>query len=73
MHEEAGALGQILYLAAEAAGFQGTGIGCFFDDVFHNALGLEGIRFQTLYHFTVGIGVADERLDTEPPYTHLAR
>ncbi|MBF0620494.1 MAG: SagB/ThcOx family dehydrogenase [Magnetococcales bacterium] len=68
LHEEAGALGQVLYLEAEAAGAQGTGIGCFFDDYFHNLLGLEGDQFQTLYHFTVGAGVVDKRLSTIPPY-----
>ena len=39
---EAGMIGQALYLAAEAAGVRGTGIGCYFDDVLHNALGLVG-------------------------------
>lgn len=29
---EAGVVGQVLYLEAEAAGVRGTGIGCFFDD-----------------------------------------
>lgn len=38
---EAGILGQVLYLEAEAAGVQGTGIGCYFDDVVHQALGLK--------------------------------
>ncbi|MBF0446867.1 MAG: SagB/ThcOx family dehydrogenase [Magnetococcales bacterium] len=71
LHEEAGAVGQILYLEAEAAGFQGTGIGCFFDDLFHQSLGLEGEQFQTLYHFTVGVAVPDNRLEVAPPYAHL--
>ena len=39
---EAGAIGQALYLEAEAAGVRGTGIGCFFDDGVHELLGLEG-------------------------------
>ena len=73
LHEEAGALGQILYLEAEAAGFQGTGIGCFLDDLFHDNLGLQGHAFQTLYHFTVGTGLVDHRLETHPPYAHLSR
>ncbi|CAJ1343080.1 unnamed protein product, partial [Effrenium voratum] len=30
---QAGALGQVLYLAAEAAGFGATGMGCFMDDL----------------------------------------
>ena len=50
---EAGLLGQVLYLEAEAAGVRGTGIGCYFDDAFHSLLGLDGDCFQSLYHFTV--------------------
>ena len=69
---EAGMIGQALYLAAEAAGIRGTGIGCYFDDVLHNALGLAGHDWQSLYHFTVGAPVEDLRLRTAPPYAHLA-
>jgi nitroreductase len=69
---EAGVLGQALYLEAEAAAVQGTGIGCYFDDAVHQALGLKGIRFQDLYHFTVGGARVDPRLRNEPPYAHLA-
>jgi SagB-type dehydrogenase family enzyme len=68
---EAGMIGQTLYLAAEAAGVRGTGIGCYFDDVLHRALGLAGHDWQSLYHFTVGGPVEDPRLRTAPPYTHL--
>ena len=70
---EAGMIGQALYLAAEAAGVRGTGIGCYFDDVLHHALGLTGHDWQSLYHFTVGSPVADLRLRTAPPYAHLTR
>ena len=69
---EAGMLGQVLYLEAEAAGVQGTGIGCYFDDAVHQALGIKTTRFQDLYHFTVGTPLADARLVSEPPYAHLA-
>ncbi len=73
---EAGAVGQVLYLEAEAAGVRGTGIGCFFDDSMHALLGLAGYRtrgepdtrYQTLYHFTVGGPVDDPRLRTLSPY-----
>jgi SagB-type dehydrogenase family enzyme len=68
---EAGMLGQVLYLEAEAAGVQGTGIGCYFDDAVHEALGLDTQRFQDLYHFTVGGALIDRRLGSEPPYAHL--
>ena len=68
---EAGIVGQVLYLEAEAAGVQGTGIGCYFDDAVHAALGLDDARFQDLYHFTVGGARVDARLATEPAYAHL--
>jgi hypothetical protein len=70
---EAGVLGQVLYLEAEAAGVRSTGIGCYFDDAFHELLGLTGSEFQDLYHFTVGGPVEDQRLMTLPPYAHLRR
>lgn len=65
MHHEAGALGQTLYLEAEALGIRGTGIGCFFDDEMHSLLGLRDRTFQTIYHFTIGGPVDDPRLATE--------
>ena len=69
---EAGMIGQALYLAAEAAGMRGTGIGCYFDDVLHRALGLVGHDWQSLYHFTIGSPVEDLRLRSAPPYAHLS-
>lgn len=68
---EAGLIGQALYLAAEAAGVRGTGIGCYFDDVLHRELGLTGHDWQSLYHFTIGGPIEDRRLRTTPPYAHL--
>ncbi len=68
LHWEAGAIGQTLYLEAEAAGLRGTGIGCYFDDVVHKRLGLADRAFQSVYHFTVGGPVEDARLTTLPPY-----
>ena len=65
---ESGAVGQALYLDAEAAAARATGIGCFYDDPVHDVLGLQGHAFQSLYHFTVGIPVDDTRLTTEPGY-----
>ncbi len=68
-HWEAGLIGQVLYLEAEAAGLRGTGIGCFFDDEVHRLLGLEPEgRWQVVYHFTVGGALEDQRLTTLPPY-----
>jgi Nitroreductase family len=65
---EAGAIGQVLYLEAEAAGVRATGIGCFFDDPVHQVFGFRDLEFQSLYHFTVGGYVDDPRLTTLPPY-----
>ncbi|QSA99271.1 nitroreductase family protein [Methylococcus sp. EFPC2] len=68
LYWEAGLLGQVLYLEAEALGLRGTGIGCYFDDTFHELLGLSGQAFQSLYHFTVGYPLTDTRILTLPPY-----
>ncbi len=65
---ETGMIGQMLYLEAEAAGLQGTGIGCFFDDEVHLSLGVDTTAWQCLYGFTVGGGVTDERVQSEPAY-----
>jgi SagB-type dehydrogenase family enzyme len=70
---ESGVLGQMLYLEAEAAGIRSTGIGCYFDDVFHDLLGIQTDTFQSLYHFTVGGPIEDPRLITLAPYAHLKR
>lgn len=67
---ETGMLGQLLHLEAEAAGVRGTGIGCYFDGLVHDLLGLEDRQFQSLYHFTVGGPIDDSRLTTLPPYPH---
>ncbi|MEJ5367552.1 MAG: SagB/ThcOx family dehydrogenase [Bryobacteraceae bacterium] len=63
VHHEAGALGHRLYLAAEAFGFRGTGIGAFYDDHVHAWLGLDprGPE-QVVYHFAVGDPAPDPRL-----------
>jgi hypothetical protein len=68
LHWEAGMLGHCLTLEAEAAGWRGTGIGCFFDDAVHEVLGLTDDRYQVVYHFAVGIPVDDARLTTLPAY-----
>jgi hypothetical protein len=66
---EAGLIGQVLYLEAEAAGVRATGIGCFFDDAVHDVFGLKGHAYQSLYHFTVGGAVDDPRITGLPPYS----
>lgn len=68
LYWEAGMIGQLLYLEAEAAGIRSTGIGCFFDDPMHELLGLADRSFQDIYHFTVGGAVEDVRLSTLPAY-----
>ena len=73
MFWEAGLLGQILYLEAEAAGVRATGIGCFFDDPVHEIVGIQSLAVQSLYHFTIGGPMEDRRLQTLPPYHHRSR
>ncbi|KPJ78337.1 MAG: hypothetical protein AMJ54_04285 [Deltaproteobacteria bacterium SG8_13] len=68
---EAGMIGQTLYLEAEAQGFRGTGIGCYFDDPVHELIGVSDHSWQSLYHFTVGRPVEDPRLTTLAAYHHL--
>jgi SagB-type dehydrogenase family enzyme len=70
LYQEAGLLGQILYLEAEVLGLNGTGIGCFFDDAVHETLGIRDHTLQSLYHFTVGHALTDTRISTLPPYAH---
>jgi nitroreductase len=70
---ESGMIGQVLYLAAEAQGVRGTGIGCFFDDAVHEILGFADNQYQSLYHFTIGKPIEDSRLTTYPAYHHLIR
>ncbi len=72
LYWESGFIGQALYLEAEAKGLRGTGIGCFFDDLMHDLLGLQGHYWQDLYHFTVGTPVEDSRIQTRSAYHHLA-
>jgi SagB-type dehydrogenase family enzyme len=71
LYWEAGLLGQVLYLEAEAAGIRATGIGCFFDDPVHEIVAVKGLSVQSLYHFTIGGPVEDGRLMTLLPYGHL--
>jgi len=73
LYWECGMIGQVLYLGAEAHGIRGTGIGCFFDDPVRELLGIEDKAYQSLYHFTVGHPIEDQRLTTLPAYHHLER
>ncbi|NBA98110.1 nitroreductase family protein [Pseudomonas sp. R5(2019)] len=73
LYWECGMIGQVLYLEAEAAGLSGTGIGCYFDPAVHELIGHSGLQWQSLYHFTLGSAVWDQRLSTEPAYPQLRR
>jgi hypothetical protein len=68
LHWEAGMLGHIITLEAEAAGWRGTGIGCFFDDADHEVFGFKDEQFQVIYHYAVGMALEDARISTLPPY-----
>jgi hypothetical protein len=73
LYWEAGIIGQMLYLESEAAKVRGTGIGCYFDDTVHELLGIKDLSLQSMYHFTVGGALTDNRIQTLPPYAHLKR
>ena len=62
VHFEAGAIGQRLYLGAEATGWNSTGIGAFYDDDVHRFLNLTPSEGQVIYHFAIGRAVPDPRL-----------
>jgi SagB-type dehydrogenase family enzyme len=61
-HVEAGLIGQGLYLAATARGWEATGIGAFFDEDVHRWLGLRGTARQVIYHHSIGRAAPDPRL-----------
>lgn len=63
LHHEAGLLGQIAYLEANARGLGASGVGCFFDEEIDKLVGLTDTRFQSLYVFAIGQAVSDERLE----------
>jgi SagB-type dehydrogenase family enzyme len=66
VHFEAGAIGHLLYLAAEALGLGATGIGAFYDDEVHRHLNLVPSQGQVVYHFAIGYPVPDPRVSASP-------
>ncbi|WP_297441961.1 nitroreductase family protein [Sulfurimonas sp.] len=69
LYWECGRVGQQLYLEATSLGLSGTGIGCFLDDLMNNnVLGLKNNTYQSFYHFTVGVGYVDSRIQTKSAY-----
>ncbi len=73
LYWDCGAIGQQLYLEATTLKLSATGIGCFLDNILHDTIGLKSNQFQTLYHFTIGRGLVDERLSTKKPYSNSRR
>jgi SagB-type dehydrogenase family enzyme len=63
---EAGRLGHMLYLQAEAEGVRSTGIGCFFDDAVLELVSLARSPIRSLYHLSIGKPLDDPRVQTEP-------
>jgi SagB-type dehydrogenase family enzyme len=61
LHVEAGAIGQALYLEAEAVGLRGTAMGCFLDDEVRR-LARADPRLHPLFTFAVGRARPDARL-----------
>ena len=62
-HFQAGAVGHRLYLAAEALGLGGTGIGAFYDEQVHRYLNLSPEQGQVVYHFAIGYPLPDLRIE----------
>jgi len=62
VHFEAGAIGQRLYLGAEALGLGATGIGAFYDEEVHRYLRVTPEQGQVVYHFAIGYPIPDPRL-----------
>jgi nitroreductase len=61
--DAADAIGQRMYLVAEALGLRATGIGAFFDERVNQYLGLSPEIGQVVYHFAIGYPVPDPRLE----------
>ena len=61
-------IGQELFLETTFMGLSGIRIGCFLNDMMHDILGLKNNKFQVLYHFTVGRGHVDSRVQTQSAY-----
>jgi glutamine synthetase len=57
---EAGMIGQILYLEAEAKNLRGCGIGCFFDSLITEEI--LNKDYLALYGFSIGVPKMDERI-----------
>lgn len=71
LFQEAGILGQQLYLMTTALGFNATGIGCFFDDGIHDLLGFADTDIQAVYGFAMGKAIVDHRITSLSGYHHL--
>ncbi|WP_024787163.1 SagB/ThcOx family dehydrogenase [Lebetimonas sp. JH369] len=58
---EAGIIGEVLYLEAEAKNLRGCGIGCFFDNLITEEI-LNNVNYLALYGFSVGSPKTDGRI-----------
>jgi hypothetical protein len=67
-HWEAGAVGQLLYLEAEARGLKATGMGCFTDEVTLQHLGQISSSGASVYHFSIGVPLPGD--DRYQPYAY---
>ena len=63
---EAGAIGQRLYVGAEALGWNATGIGAFYDDDVHRYLGF-------LEEGTVSVDASGQTVSTQVPASPFSR
>ena len=58
----AGAIGQPLYVAAEALGLGANAIGASYDHEVHRHLNLTPKQGQVVYHFAIGYPVPDPQI-----------
>jgi len=65
---EAGCVGQVLYLEAEAMGLGSSGIGCFFDPALQELLGCPSGDLQVFYMFAIGPAQTDPLMSDLPAY-----
>ena len=72
MHWQAGILAHQVYLSATDNNLTATGIGCFFDDPWHELLGFHNNdNYQFVYHIAVGHAFTDNRITSLSGYYHL--
>jgi len=68
---QAGMIAQRIYLLATGLQKAATGIGCFFDDPWHELLGIDDYEYQFVYQMAVGTPFIDERITSYSGYYFL--